>query len=165
MIYAFQDSNGDKRRKLQDPTPEVKDKDGTQIQQVKDKIKVLCTQSQPSEALNFLSLDELSKLARKVNHEDMDVYKELFRQGSRMQGKINMGNLCLTVLGGKVAGTVTKAINKCLMESGTSEVKRDNTSCKEFQQICTHLCQCIQWDFLGLIHMHLNMEGDTCIGQ
>lgn len=126
-----QDSNGGKRRKLQDSTTEVKDKDGTQIQQVKDKIKVLCTQSQPSEALILLSLDELSRLARKVNHEDMDVYEELYRQCSRMQGKINMGNLCLTVLGGKGAGTVTKAINKCLKESGTSEVKRDNTSCKE----------------------------------
>lgn len=99
---------------------------------MKDKIKVLCTQSQPSEALILLSLDELSRLARKVNHEDMDVYEELYRQCSRMQGKINMGNLCLTVLGGKGAGTVTKAINKCLKESGTSEVKRDNTSCKEF---------------------------------
>lgn len=96
-----QDSNGGKRRKLQDLTTEVKDKDGTQIQQVKDKIKVLCTQSQPSEALILLSLDELSRLARKVNHEDMDVYEELYGQCSRMQGKINMGNLCLTVLGGE----------------------------------------------------------------
>lgn len=33
--------------------------------------------------------------------------------------------------GGGVAGTVTKAINKCLKETGFSEVKRDNTSCKE----------------------------------
>lgn len=63
----------------------------------------------------------------------MDLYEELYRQCSRMQGKINMGNLCLTVLGGGggVAGTVTKAINKCLKETGFSEVKRDNTSCKE----------------------------------
>lgn len=42
---------------------------------MKDKIKVLCAQSQPSEALILLSLDELSRLARKVNHEDMDVYE------------------------------------------------------------------------------------------
>lgn len=56
-----QDSNGGKRRKLQDSITVVKDKDGTQIQQVKDKIKVLCTQSQPSEALILLSLDELSR--------------------------------------------------------------------------------------------------------
>uniref|UniRef100_A0A8W8M1L9 Uncharacterized protein n=1 Tax=Magallana gigas TaxID=29159 RepID=A0A8W8M1L9_MAGGI len=72
-----QDSNGGKRRKLQDSTTEIKGKDGTQIQQVKDKIRVLCTQSKPSEALILISLDELSRLARKVNHEDIDVYKEL----------------------------------------------------------------------------------------
>ena len=123
-----------KRRKIQSSAgSDTKD---TQIQQVKEKIKVLCTQTQPSEALILLSLDELSRLARKLDDDDMDMYEELYRQCSRMQGKINMGNLCLTVLGGKGADTVTKAINKCLKEvgTGTSEGKLEKNSSKEDNQ-------------------------------
>lgn len=88
-----QDISDGKRRKMHNTTPQVKDKDDIQIQQVKDKITVLCTRSQPSEALMLLCLAQLSRLARKKNSENMDVHGELY-------------DLCLTVLV-KGAGTVT----------------------------------------------------------
>lgn len=61
----------------------------------------------------------------------MDEFEELYKQYKRMQGKINIRNLGLTVRGGKGAGTVTKDINKCLKETGINEVKTNNTSSKE----------------------------------
>ena len=57
----------------------------------------------------------------------MDLFEELYRQCGRMQGKINMANLCLTVLGGKGANMVTKAINKCLKEGGSTESKNEKS--------------------------------------
>ena len=76
-----------KRRKIQSSAgSDTKD---TQIQQVKEKIKVLCTQTQPSEALILLSLDELSRFARKLDDDDMDMYEELYRQCSLLKNDAN----------------------------------------------------------------------------
>ena len=55
-------------------------------------------------------------MARRETHDEMDLFEKLYRQCGRMQGKINMANMCLTVLGGKGADMVTKAINNCLKE-------------------------------------------------
>lgn len=71
---------------------------------------------------------------------------------------------------GNGADTVTKAINKCLKETGISEVKRDNTTCKEDIQppkqesVLANLYPPMTMYPMGF-HMHLNMEGDTGIGQ
>lgn len=46
----------------------------------------------------------------------MEVYEELYRQCGRLQGKVNIANLCLTVLGGQGADLVSKGVNKCIKE-------------------------------------------------
>lgn len=46
-------------------------------------------------------LDELARLSRKLGDKNMEVYEELYRQCGRLQGKVNIANLCLTVLGGR----------------------------------------------------------------
>lgn len=51
-----------------------------------------------------------------MNHKELEVYEKLNRQCRRLQGKINMANLCLTVLGGKGAEVLSKAVNKCIKQ-------------------------------------------------
>ena len=68
-------------------------------------------------------------MSRKVNHKDAEVHEELYRQCGRMQGKINLSNLCLTVLGGQGADIVSKAVNKCVKESKSFD-KADDSKAK-----------------------------------
>lgn len=42
------------------------------------------------------------RLAYKVIHNELEVYKELYRQCGLLQEKIYRTNLCLTVLGGRL---------------------------------------------------------------
>lgn len=86
------------------------------VQELKEKVRTLCLQDDPSNALILLTLDELAKVARKLNHEEADMFEELYRQANRYQSKLQISNLCLSVLGGKVADAISKAISKCLKE-------------------------------------------------
>ncbi|CAG2224941.1 unnamed protein product [Mytilus edulis] len=70
----------------------------------------------PSDSLILLTLEELAKAARRVNHDDADTFEELTRQANRHQLKLDISSLCLSVLGGKVADAITKAVSKCLKE-------------------------------------------------
>lgn len=86
------------------------------VSKVKERIKALAAQQDPSEPLILITLDELARLSRKLGDKDMEVYEELYRQCGRLQGKVNIANLCLTVLGGQGADLVSKAVNKCIKE-------------------------------------------------
>jgi hypothetical protein len=44
------------------------------------------------------------------------VYEELARQAIRHQTKVDVTSLCLSVLGGRAADAISKAISKCLKE-------------------------------------------------
>lgn len=86
------------------------------VQELKEKVRTLCLQDDPSNALVLLTLDEPSKAARKLNHEEADMFEELYRQANRYQSKLQISNLCLSVLDGKVADAISKAISKCLKD-------------------------------------------------
>lgn len=97
------------------------------MKDLKEKVRTLCLQQDPSNALILLTLEELSRTARKVSHDEadtFDTFEELARQANRHQGKLDVPSLCLSVLGGKAADAITKAISKCLKER-SSESKSE----------------------------------------
>ena len=98
------------------------------VEKVKERVKILATHTEPNDSLLLITLDELARVSRKVNHKDAEVHEELYRQCCRMQGKINLSNLCLTVLGGQGADIVSKAVNKCVKESKSFDKADDSKS-------------------------------------
>ncbi|CAC5414983.1 unnamed protein product [Mytilus coruscus] len=86
------------------------------VKELKDKVRSLALQANPSEPLILLSLDELAKKARRQNDDDAETFDELARQAQRHQGSINVATLTLNVLGGKASDLVGKAMGKCLKE-------------------------------------------------
>ena len=98
------------------------------VEKVKERVKILATHTEPNDSLLLITLDELARVSRKVNHKDAEVHEELYRQCGRMQGKINLSNLCLTVLGGQGADIVSKAVNKCVKESKSFDKADDSKS-------------------------------------
>ena len=95
-------------------------------------MRTLCLQEDPSNALILLTLDELAKMARKIEHDEAEMFEELCRQANRYQSKLQIANLCLSVLGGKVADTISKALSKCLKEK--TEVRVDNKTATDAQK-------------------------------
>ena len=91
------------------------------VKELKEKVRVLCLQQEPSNSLILLTLEELAKTAWRVDHDETDVFEELARQASRHQDKLNISSLCLSVLGGKAADAITKAIAKCIKEKQSEE--------------------------------------------
>lgn len=84
-------------------------------------MRKLCLQQEPSISLILLTLKELSKHARKADAEDADVYEELAREAIRHKTKVDVTSLCLSVLGGRAADAISKAISKCLKEKVESK--------------------------------------------
>ncbi|CAC5405603.1 unnamed protein product [Mytilus coruscus] len=70
------------------------------VKELKEKEKTICTQQDPSDLI-LLNLEELAKCSRRVNHEEADVFEELARHVNRHQLKLDIPNLCLSVLIGK----------------------------------------------------------------
>ena len=85
---------------------------------------MLCLQSEPSHSLILLTLDELAKVSRRLGHEEADLFDELARQANKYQSKLDITSLCLSVLGGKAADVITKAISKCLKTEAKSDCKK-----------------------------------------
>ena len=105
------------KKKNKVPVPSTIVQRSIQEQEVhKDKMRFLCTQNNPSEALILLALDELTRKAKDCQHEDAYTYEELLRQASRNQGEINIVTLTLNVLEGKASDLVSKMLSKCLKE-------------------------------------------------
>lgn len=100
----------------------------------KDKVRLLCTQNNPSEGLILLALDELARKAKDCQHYDADTYEELLRQASRNQGEINIVTLTLNVLGGKASDLVSKTLSKCLKEKDCGKAE-SNPSSSDSQQM------------------------------
>ncbi|CAC5408572.1 unnamed protein product [Mytilus coruscus] len=86
------------------------------VKELKDKVRSLALQANPSEPLILLSLDELAKKARRQNDDDAETFDELARQAQKHQGSINVATLTLNVLGGKASDLVGKAMAKFLKE-------------------------------------------------
>ena len=84
-------------------------------------MRALCLQQEPSISLILLTLEELAKHLRKADADDAEVYKELARQAIRHQTKVDVTSLCLSVLGGRAADAISKAISKCLKEKVESK--------------------------------------------
>ena len=84
-------------------------------------MRALCLQQEPSISLILLTLRELAKHLRKADAEDAEVYEELARQAIRHQTKVEVTSLCLSVLGGRAADAISKAISKCLKEKVESK--------------------------------------------
>ncbi|CAG2184878.1 unnamed protein product [Mytilus edulis] len=113
-------NNGTNKRKRDDLEDRIANLEILQKEEVvknlKEKVRTLCLQDNPSDSLILLTLEELAKAARRVNHDDADTFEELTRQANRHQLKLDISSLCLSVLGGKVADAITKAVSKCLKE-------------------------------------------------
>lgn len=82
------------------------------VSNLKEKVRILSLQQEPSDSLILLTLDELSKVARKTCHEEADMFEELARQANRYSSKLDISGLCLSVLGGKASDAVSKAVSK-----------------------------------------------------
>ena len=65
------------------------------IKELKDKVRTLCLQPQPSDSLIRLALHELA------GQEDTEMYEELTRQANRHRAKLDISYLCLLVLTGE----------------------------------------------------------------
>lgn len=63
-------------------------------------------QEDPSMSLILLTIEDLAKTAKKVSHEEADIYEELSRQGTRYQTKLDISSLCLSVLMCKAADAI-----------------------------------------------------------
>lgn len=70
--------------------------------------------SEPSIPLILLTMDELANVARRTAHDVVEMFEELVRQANRYQSKLDIASFCLSVLGGKSADVIAKAISKCL---------------------------------------------------
>lgn len=68
-------------------------------------------------SLIFLTVEDMAKVTRKVSHEDAETFEDLSRQVTRYQAKLNISSLFLSVLGGKAADAISKAVAKSLKEN------------------------------------------------
>ena len=84
------------------------------ITQLKDKVRSLCLQNDPSEPLILLTLEELARVSRRQGHVDAELFEELARQAKVQQGQLDLAHFCLTTLSGKAGDVITKALSKCL---------------------------------------------------
>ncbi|CAC5385439.1 unnamed protein product [Mytilus coruscus] len=66
------------------------------MEELKEKVRTLCMQQDPTESLILLTLDELAKRSIIVNHEEEDIFEELARHVNRHQLKLDIPNLCLS---------------------------------------------------------------------
>ena len=95
------------------------------VKDLREKVRTLCLQSSPSDPLILLTLDELATQARKLRDGEADTLEELARQANRFQHKINIPNLCMSVLGGKAADVISKAMSKCLKEEKPEKTAKE----------------------------------------
>ncbi|XP_064645441.1 uncharacterized protein LOC135498872 isoform X1 [Lineus longissimus] len=84
------------------------------VQKAKAKVRSLALHEEPNESLMLLYLEDLAAAATSVSHKDMELFDDLYRQARRYQGKVDMANVILTVLGGGTGELITKAISKSL---------------------------------------------------
>ena len=121
-------------------------------------MRTLCLQQEPSISLILLTLEELAKHSRKADAEDAEVYEELARQAIRHQTKVDVTSLCLSVLGGRAADAISKAISKCLKEKVES---KNGDKCSKPEKIfflnrriplyIIYIRLCIRWIFNHLL--------------
>ena len=60
------------------------------ITQLKDKVRSLCLQNDPSEPLILLTLEELARVSRRQGHADAELYEELTRQAKVQRGQLDL---------------------------------------------------------------------------
>ncbi|XP_063404459.1 uncharacterized protein LOC134687929 [Mytilus trossulus] len=117
---GYNNNNGTNKRKRDDLEDMIASLESTTKEEVvknlKDLVRTLCLQNNPSDSLILLTLEELAKAARRVNHDNADTFEELKREANRHQLKLYFSSLCLSVMGGKVADAITKAVSKYLKE-------------------------------------------------
>lgn len=82
-----------------------------QVDDLKGKVRCVCLQENPSVSLILLTVEDMAKVTRKVSHEDAETFEDLSRQATRYQAKLNISSLCLSVLGGKAADAISKAVS------------------------------------------------------
>lgn len=82
------------------------------VQELKDKVRTLCTQTNLSISLILLTLDELAR----ISHSEADTFEELARQAAMHYDKIDITSLCLSVLGGQASDAISKAMRKFMKE-------------------------------------------------
>jgi hypothetical protein len=127
------------------------------VKELKEKVRALCLQQEPSICLILLTLEELAKHSRKADAEDAEVYEELARQAIRHQAKVDVTSLCLSVLGGRAADAISKAISKCLKEKVES---KNGDKCSKPEKMflnrriplyIIYIRLCIRWVFNHLL--------------
>ncbi|KAK3107263.1 hypothetical protein FSP39_010584 [Pinctada imbricata] len=97
------------------------------VESLKEKMRMLCLQANPNDALILLALDDLARAARKKQHSEMDTYGELVRQAHKHQHAVNIASLALGVVGGKAVDVVVKVLNKCVKEKQVESKLNSNS--------------------------------------
>ena len=88
---------------------------------LRDKVRMLASQANPSDALLLLTIEELARTSRKLDSTKADTYEELSRQAFKHEGSINLSSLALSVIGSKASEDVVKALSKCVKEKQIEE--------------------------------------------
>lgn len=55
------------------------------LKELKEKVRTLCLQKDPSDSLILLTLEELAKCARKLGDDESETFEKLARQANRHQ--------------------------------------------------------------------------------
>ena len=95
------------------------------ISRLKDQVRSLCLQHDPSEALILLTLDELARVSKRQGHADWEIHDELARHAKIQQGQLDLAHFCLMALSGKAGDIITKALSKCKKQK-KAEAKAKN---------------------------------------
>ena len=98
------------------------------VTELKEKVRMLALQSNPSDALMLLTVEELAQTARRTSHADADMFEELSRQALKHQSSINISSLILSVVGSKASDVVVKALAKCVKEKQIESKINDKNS-------------------------------------
>ncbi len=97
------------------------------IEEAKDKVRALAAAVDPSPILLAAQVDELARMAARVNHPDTSVFVSLAREIERFSDKIDVPFTCLKVLGGRdgdiVGAVVAKQLKAALKKESDKKDK------------------------------------------
>lgn len=98
-----------------DRTDEVKD--------LKNKVRSLALQQNPSVPLLLLLLDELAPVAKRAGHSESTLFEELSRHSHLNEKSIDVSSFVLQVLGGRASDVISKALEKATRDSASKSEK------------------------------------------
>ena len=109
------------------------------VGELRDKVRILAAQANPSDALLLSTIEEIAHISRKLNSTDVDTYAELSRQAFKHQGSINLSSMALSFFGSKASDEVVKALSKCVKEKQIEGKLNSKKSAEVTKETTSHL--------------------------